>query len=58
MIFSNHKKEVSHPQLLINGKEITKVESKKFLGINIDKKLSWKQHKISVEKSYPLPTSL
>lgn len=50
MIFSNHKKEVSHPQLLINGKEITKVESTKFLGINIDKKLSWKQHTISVGK--------
>jgi len=50
MIFSNHKKEVSHPQLLINGREITKVESTKFLGINIDKKLSWKQHTISVGK--------
>ena len=45
MIFQSSKKNfITKENLFINGTMIRKVESTKFLGVNIDSKLSWSEH--------------
>ena len=45
MIFSNkHKQPVDVPSLRIYGQEIPFVDSVRYLGVILDKKLTWKEH--------------
>ena len=45
MIFSNkHKQPVDDPSLRIYGQEIPFVDSVRYLGVILDKKLTWKEH--------------
>ena len=45
ILFKAKNKKIKEPLILrINGEEIKQVSSTKFLGINIDSKLNWKQH--------------
>ena len=47
MIFHNYQKRVNNdqiPKLIMKNKEIELVEDFNFLGIQIDKNLSWKKH--------------
>lgn len=45
MLFTGKRKIDSNSfKILLNGTELTRVESTKFLGIVIDEKLSWSQH--------------
>ena len=56
MIFSPRKRHLipalnnDENQLIINGKIIKKVDETKFLGINVDNKLSWKPHIAKLNK--------
>ena len=50
MIFNNHKNSIHHSDVLIGQKKITKVHSTKFLGVEIDDKLTWVNHTKLVEK--------
>lgn len=45
ILFKTKNKKTEEPlKIKINDKEIKQVDSTKFLGINIDSKLTWKQH--------------
>lgn len=45
MIFRGPKKLISYePKILINGAQIERVKSTKFLGVIVDEKLTWKAH--------------
>ena len=43
MIFTNSRKPMPHP-LSLNGQEIDYVTSHKFLGLTLDKRLTWQKH--------------
>ena len=43
-VFSNERKNHPDFQLKVNGKNIPRVDSCKYLGIIIDCNLSWKEH--------------
>ena len=44
MIFSNKKLTSNKANIYFNGQKINEVSDTKFLGVIIDKKLSWSQH--------------
>jgi len=50
MLFKNHKSDTDHIDLILNNKSISKVQSTKFLGVEIDEKLTWKNHISDVER--------
>ena len=49
MIFSGSNLTYSLPDLILDEKILTRVHSTKFLGIEVDEKLTWKNHVISLE---------
>ena len=44
MIFSDKNKPISNLAIKIDGELVNEVQKTKFLGVIIDKKLSWKEH--------------
>ena len=50
IIFQNYKTNFINPDVILDSKAITKVQSTKFLGVEIEYKLTWKDHIQIVEK--------
>ena len=50
MIFNNHKNKVADLDIVIGRTKINRVSSCKFLGVEIDEKLTWLPHIKQVEK--------
>ena len=50
MLFSHSKSTTNHPNVIVEIKPMNKVTSTKFLGIEIDSKLTWKNHVTHIEK--------
>ena len=52
ILFSNHKSQNVHHEIILENKPIKKVSTKKFLGVELDSKLSWKDHIRLLEKRF------
>jgi len=50
ILFSNHKSQNVHHEIILENKPIKKVSTTKFLGVELDSKLSWKDHIRLLEK--------
>ena len=50
MVFHRKHKHIKELNIVINGKQIDRVESFIFLGLTIDETLSWGQHVNIVKK--------
>jgi len=50
IIFSNHKLDKSHEDVIVGPIKINKVATTKFLGVIIDEKLTWTNHIREIEK--------
>ena len=50
MIISNHKDASVHPEILIGTTKLPQTHSAKFLGIDVDDKLTWSTHIKNIEK--------
>ena len=50
MLFHNRKNHITHSDLFIGTNRLSNVQSVKFLGVEVDVKLSWLNHIRSIEK--------
>ena len=50
MIINNHKDASVHPEILIGTTKLPQTHSAKFLGIDVDDKLTWSTHIKNIEK--------
>ena len=44
VLFSRKKSKVIHPSLIFNGKDVSRFESQKHLGLVLDSKLNFDMH--------------
>ena len=58
MVFHSTRKRVTYPELILNGTIIEIVESFDFLGITLEKSLSWKPHVIKISKKISRTTGI
>jgi len=49
MIINNHKDASVHPEILIGTSKLPQTHSAKFLGIDVDDKLTWSTHIKNIE---------